>query len=84
MRSDNLKKHMKKHEGENEDNIMTKGLDDVGTDDNIVNNGLDDGKIENNVKNNQEKIRYTEEQYITLEKEVFADCKEFDRKIELG
>ena len=44
MRSDNLKKHMKKHEGENEDNIMTKGLNDVGTDDNIVNNRLDDGE----------------------------------------
>ena len=30
MRSENLKKHMKKHEGENEDNIMTKGLHYVG------------------------------------------------------
>ena len=49
MRSDNLKKHMKKHEGENEDNIMTKGLHDVGTDDNFVTTGFHDGKTENNV-----------------------------------
>ena len=33
MRSDNLKSHTKRHEGENEDNIVTKGVHDGKTDD---------------------------------------------------
>ena len=44
MRSDKLKSHTKRHEGENEDNIVTKGVHGVGTDDNIVTKGLNDGK----------------------------------------
>ena len=80
MRSDNLKKHMKKHEGENEDNIVTKGLNDVGTDDNIVTKGLHDGKTEDNVANNEEQISCKDEE---LEKRVFA-MEAFNLKIDLG
>ena len=54
MRGDNLKKHMKKYQGGNEDNIVTKGLHDVGTDDNIVTKGLHYGKIKDNVAINEE------------------------------
>ena len=67
MRSDYLKKHMKKHERGNDDNIITKGVHD--------------GKTENNVTTNGENIRYTDEE---LEKRVFAQMEEFNRKIELG
>ena len=35
-------------------------------------------------KTEGQQISFTDEQFIALEKEVFADCKEFDRKIELG
>ena len=52
MRSDKLKSHTKRHEGENEDIIVTKGVHDVGTDDNIVTKGLHDGKAEDNVETN--------------------------------
>ena len=70
MRSDNLKKHMKKHERGNDDNIVTKGVHDGKTEDNIVTKGP--------------QIRYTEEQYIALKKKVTAQMEEFDRKMELG
>ena len=84
MRGDNLKKHMKKHQGENEDNIVTKGLHDVKTDDNIVTKGLHYEKTENNVTTNGENIRYTEEKFIAVQKRVSAQMEEFDRKMELG
>ena len=96
MRGDYLETHMMRmdhlmcnNEGTgrkvvNEDNIVTKGLDDVGTDDNIVNNELDYGKTENNVKTNGENIRYTDEKFIAVKKRVFAELEEFDRKMELG
>ena len=84
MRSDNLKKHMKKHERGNDDNIITKGLDDVGTDDNIVTKELDDEKTQNNVKTEMVQKSCTSENFMGLEKEVLADWKEFNRKIELG
>ena len=70
MRGDVLKRHMKKHERGNHDNIITKELHD--------------GKTENNVVTKQQQIRYTEEQYIALKNEVYAEMEEFDRKIELG
>ena len=80
MRSDNLKKHMKKHEGENEDNIMTKGLHDVGRYDNIVTKGENDQKTENNVTTNEEQISCKDEE---LEERVFA-MERFNLKIDLG
>ena len=52
MRSDYLKKHMKKHERGNDDNIITKGVHDGKTEDSIVTKGP--------------QIRYTEEQFIAL------------------
>ena len=70
MRSNNLERHIKKHERKTEDNIITKGLHD--------------GKTEDNVVTKQQQIRYTEEQYIALKNEVYAEMEEFDRKIELG
>ena len=36
MRGDKLKSNMKMHEGENEDNILTKGVHDVKTEDTIL------------------------------------------------
>ena len=81
MRSDNLKKHMKKHEGENEDNIMTEGLHYVGRYDNIVTKGENDQKTENNVTTNEEQISCTDGE---LEKRESAEMEEFNRKIELG
>ena len=51
------------------------------TEENIVTKGLHDGKTENNVTTNGEHIRYTDEE---LEKRVFAQMEEFNRKIELG
>ena len=80
MRSDNLKKHMKKHEGENEDNIMTKCLHDVGRYDNIVTKGENDQKTENNVTTNEEQISCKDEE---LEERVFA-MERFNLKIDLG
>ena len=85
MRGDYLERHMMRmdhlmcnNEGTarkvvNEDNIVNKGLNDVGTDHNISNMGLDDRKTENNVENNEE-----------LEKKVSAQMEEFNRKMELG
>ena len=61
---------MKKHDGKTEDNIVTKGLHD--------------GKTENNVTTNGEHIRYTDEKFIAVQKRVFAELEEFDRKMELG
>ena len=98
MRSDYLKKHMKKHERGNDDNIITKGvndwktediivtkeLHDGKTEDNIVTKELHDGKTENNVTTNGEHIRYTDEKFIAVQKRVTAQMEEFDRKIELG
>ena len=95
MRSDNLKKHMKKHEGENEDNIVTndgldgktednivtKGVHDGETEDNIVTKDVLDGKTEDNILTNEEQISCTDEE---LENEVININKEFNRKIELG
>ena len=49
MRSDKLKSHTKRHEGENEDNIVTKGVHDVGTDDNIVTKGVHDAGTDDNI-----------------------------------
>merc|ERR1711954_27568 len=54
MRSDNFKRHMKKHDWKTEDNIVTKGLHDVKTEDNILTKGP--------------QIRYTDEQFIALKK----------------
>ena len=97
MRGDNLKKHMKKHERGNDDNIITKGvndwktediivtkeLHDGKTEDNIVTKELHDGKTENNVTTNGEHIRYTDEKFIAVQKRVFAELEEFNRKMEL-
>ena len=69
MRSDKLKKHMKKHERGNDDNIVTKGVYDGKTEDNIVTKGP--------------QIRYTEEQFIALKKKVSAQMEEFDIMIKL-
>ena len=66
---------MKKHERGNEDNNVTKGVDDVGRDDNIVTKGLHDGKT------NEEQICCTDGE---LEKRESAEMEEFNRKIELG
>ena len=84
MRGDNLKKHMKKHERGNEYNFITSGLYDGKTEDNIVTKGLHDGKTENNVTTNGEHIRYTEEKFIAVQKRVFAELEEVNRKMELG
>ena len=98
MRSDYLKKHMKKHERGNDDNIITKGVNDWKTEDiiltkelhdgktgdNIVTKELADGKTENNIVTNGEHIRYTDEKFIAVKKRVFAELEEFDRKMELG
>ena len=56
----------------------------MGTDDNIVSKELDNEKTENNVTTNGENIRYAEEKIIAVEKRVFAEMGEFDRKMELG
>ena len=98
MRGDVLKRHMKKHERGNDDNIITKGLDDGKTEDiiltkelndgkkgdNIVTKELADEKTENNIVSNGEHIRYTDEKFIAVKKRVFAELEEFDRKMELG
>ena len=84
MRSDNLKKHMKKHERRNDDNIVTKGVHDGKTDDNVVSKGLDGGKTEDNVANNEEQISCPSETFIAVQKRVSAQMKEFNRKIEFG
>ena len=49
MRSDNLKKHMKKHGRGNEEIFITRGLYDGKTEDNVVTKGLHDGKTEDYV-----------------------------------
>ena len=36
MRGDHLKRHMKRHERENEDNFVTRGLYDGKTEDNVT------------------------------------------------
>ena len=86
MRSDYLKKHMKKHERGNDDNIITKGVNDWKTEDiivtkelhdgktgdNIVTKELADGKTENDIVTNGEHIRYKDEKFITVKKRVFA------------
>ena len=69
MRGDNLKKHMKKHDGKTEDNIVTKGLHDGKTEDKVVTNG--------------QQISYTHEKCIAVQKRVFAELEEFNRKMEL-
>ena len=46
--------------------------------------GVHDRKTENNVTTNGEHIRYTDEKFIAVQKRVFANLKEFDRKMELG
>ena len=98
MISDYLKKHMKKHERGNDDNIITKGVNDWKTEDiiltkelhdgktgdNIVTKELADGKTENNIVTNGEHIRYTDEKFIAVKKRVFVELEEFDRKMELG
>merc|ERR1712082_260885 len=84
MRGNNLKKHMKKHERGNDDNIVTKGMHDGKTEDNIVTKELHNGKTENNVTTNGEHIRYTDEKFIALQKRVTAQMEEFDTKMELG
>ena len=84
MRGDHLKRHMKKHERGNEYNFITSGLYDGKTEDNIVTKGLHDGKTENNVTTNGEHIRYTDEKFIAVQKRVFAELEEFNRKMELG
>merc|ERR1711954_507627 len=70
MRGDVLKRHMKKH--------------DVKTEDNVVNRELHDGKTQNNVANNEEQKSCTDEKFIAVKKRVFAELKEFDRKMERG
>ena len=70
MRGNHLKRHMKRHERENEDNIVTKGLHD--------------GKTEDNVATKADQKSYTTENFMRLENEVLADWKEFNRRIELG
>ena len=70
MRSNNLERHIKKHERKTEDNIITKGLHD--------------GKTEDNVANNEEQISCTSERFMGLEKILHAKNKEFNRKIEMG
>ena len=70
MRGDNLKKHMKRHERENEDNVVTKGLHDR--------------KTEDNAATNEEQISCTSERFMGLEKILHAKNKEFNRKIEMG
>ena len=84
MRGDNLMKHMKRPQRENEDNVVTKGLHYVGKDDNIVTKELDDEKTENNITTNGENIRYAEEKFIAVEKRVSTQMEEFDRKMKLG
>ena len=83
MRGDHLKRHMKKHDGKTEDNIVTKGLHDGKTEDNVVTKGLHDEKTEDNVANNEEQKSCTSEKFMGLEKEVLAEMEEFNRKIEL-
>ena len=52
----------------------------------VVNMGLHEGKIVNDDEDvtNGEQISYTSEKFIGLEKRVFAQINEFNRKIELG
>ena len=70
MRSDNLKKHMKRHERENEDNFIT--------------SELYDGKTEDNVATKEQQISCTSVTDEELEKRLFHINEEFDRKIWLG
>ena len=70
MRGNNLKRHMKKH--------------DRGNDENFITNGLHDGKTEDNVATETVQKSCTSENFMGLEKEMLADWKEFNRKIELG
>ena len=63
MRSDYLKKHMKKHERGNEYNVVTNGLHDGKTDNNIVTKGLHDGKTEDK----DEQISFTHERFIAVQ-----------------
>ena len=70
MRSDNLKKHMKRHERGNEDNFITRELYD--------------GKTEDNVATKEQKISLTSVTDEDLAKRVLAQIKEFNRKIKLG
>ena len=41
-------------------------------------------KTEDNVETNGQQISYTSEKFIAVQKRVFANLKEFDRKMELG
>merc|ERR1711954_342530 len=51
MRSDNLKKHMKKHERGNEDNVATKGMHDGKIGDNVATKGQQISCIEEELEN---------------------------------
>ena len=84
MRSDKLKKHMKKHDVKTEDDVVNKELDEGENQDNIVTKRLDDVGTDDNILTKRPQIRYTEEQYIALKKKVSAQMEEFDRKMELG
>ena len=70
MRGNNLKKHVKRHERENEDNVVTKAVHDEKTEDNVVTNG--------------EQRSCSSGSDEELEKRVIDKNKEFNRKIELG
>ena len=57
---------------------------DRGNDENFITNGLHDGKTEYNVATETVQKSCTSENFMGLEKEMLADWKEFNRKIELG
>ena len=74
MRGDNLERHIKRHDRK------------TVQEDNVVNMGLYEGKMVNDdtIITNREQISYTSEKFIGLEKRVFSQINEFNRKIELG
>ena len=84
MRGNNLKRHMKKHDVKTEDDVVNKELHDGKTEDNVVTKGLHDGKTEDNVETNGQQIGYTSEKFIAVQKRVFPNLEEFNRKMELG
>ena len=74
MRGDNLERHIKRHDRK------------TVKEDNVVNIELYGGKMVNkdDAVSNGKQISYTSEKFIGLEKRVFSQINEFNRKIELG
>ena len=70
MKMDHLHGNVIRHEQENKDNVVTRGLYD--------------GKTEDNVTTKGQQISYTSVTDEDLEKRLHAKMKEFNSKIEMG